>query len=179
MLKQSQDDHRAKGDQYIVRINLPSRASIWAAMVLLGVVAVPSALMQGSSKLAGTWKANISKSQRHPNHMFQSATLTFEVSDDIVSLTYTGVNMTGNQETGTTKFNPDGKEHPIDQAPGVMTVSKWVGSHILETVARKDGKVIGQSTYELSSDGRTLTAKMKGTDASGAEFEQVIVFDRK
>jgi hypothetical protein len=31
----------------------------------------------------------------------------------------------------------------------------------------------------VSPDGKTLTAKLKGIDASGAEFEQVIVFDRE
>ena len=53
---------------------------------------------------AHTWKANLSKSQRHPNHLFQSATLHFEVSQEAVLLTYTGVNMAGEQESGTGKF---------------------------------------------------------------------------
>ena len=36
----------------------------------------------------GTWIANIEKSHRHANHQFQSATLTFEVSGDVVSVTH-------------------------------------------------------------------------------------------
>ena len=47
------------------------------------------------------------------------------------------------------------------------------------TMAKKDGKVVGQSAYEISKDGKTLTAKVKGIDASGREFEQVIVFDHE
>lgn len=54
-----------------------------------------------------------------------------------------------------------------------------MGSHILVAVAKQDGKVVGQSSYEVSSDGKTLTAKVKGIDASGTEFEQVIVFYRE
>jgi hypothetical protein len=46
-------------------------------------------------------------------------------------------------------------------------------------VAKKDGKVAGQSSYEVSSDGKTLTATVKGMDAKGRPFEQVIVFDRE
>jgi hypothetical protein len=147
-------------------------------VILVAVVVVPSALTQGSNPFAGTWKANLSKSQRHPNHLFQSLTLHFEVSDDTVLLTFTGVNMAGKQESGTSKLHPDGKEYPVAEAPSVVEVSKWVGSHILETVAKKDGKVIGQSTYEVSGDGNTLTAKIKGIDESGTPFEQAIVFDR-
>ena len=127
----------------------------------------------------GTWTANLSKSQRHPNHLFQSATLRFEVSGDAVSLTHAGVNMSGRQETGTTTLYPDGQEHPASEhAPGIVVVTSWVGSHILDTLAKKDGQVIGQGTYEVSSDGNTLTAKVRGTDANGALFEQVIVFER-
>jgi len=128
----------------------------------------------------GTWIANLSKSQRHPNHLFQSATICFDVSGDAVSLTHAGVNMSGKHESGTVTLHPDGKEHPVSaQAPGVVGVTRWVGSHILDMVTKKDGEVIGHGTYEVSSDGSTLTAKVWGTDANGASFEQVIACDRE
>ena len=150
-------------------------------IILLSLSALLAAVApsQGSSPVAGTWKANLAKSQRHENHLFESLTMRFEVSDDAVLLTYTGVNMGGKQESSTRKLHPDGKEYPVAEAPGVVVVTKWVGSRILESVARRDGKLLGQSTYEVSSDGKTLTAKIKGIDASGREFEQVIVFDRQ
>ena len=36
--------------------------------------------------LAGTWTANIAKSRRHPNHLFQSSTMRFDVSENVVVL---------------------------------------------------------------------------------------------
>src|SRR5262245_23693788 len=154
-------------------------ALLWVFVIIVPVIIVPAAPAQGRNAFEGTWKANIAKSQRHPNHLFQSATLRLEVAENVVTLAYTGVNMSGQEEKGTTTIYPDGKEYPVGEAPGVVQVSKWAGSNILETVARKDGKVIGQSTYEISSDGKTMTAKVKGFDAAGAEFQQVIVFDRE
>ena len=128
----------------------------------------------------GTWKANLAKSQRHPNHMFHSATLRFDVSGDTVTLTHGGVNRDGKQESGTTTLHADGKEHAVSpQAPGVVVVTKWVGAHTLETAAMRDGQLVGQGSYEVSGDGKTLTAKVRGVDESGAAFEQVIVFDRE
>ena len=127
----------------------------------------------------GTWVANIEKSQRHANHQFQSATLTFEVAGEVVSMTHAGVNMAGKQESGTSVLHPDGQEHPVSaEAPGVVVVTKWVGSHVLESEARKDERVVGRGTYAVSGDGKTLTATVAGTDAAGAGFEQVIMFDR-
>src|SRR5262245_30675203 len=127
----------------------------------------------------GTWIANIEKSRRHVNHQFQSATLTFEVSGGVVSLIHAGVNMAGKTESGTTVLNPDGREHPVSpQAPGVVALTKWVGTHLLATEARKDGQVVGSATYAVSDDGKTLTATVAGIDAAGKSFDQVIVFDR-
>ena len=36
----------------------------------------------------GKWKANLSKSQRDPNHQFQSLALRFEISDDALLLDF-------------------------------------------------------------------------------------------
>jgi hypothetical protein len=127
----------------------------------------------------GTWVANLEKSHRHANHQFQSATLTFDVSGDVVSLTHAGVNMAGKQESGTTVVQADGVEHAVSpQAPGVVTLTKWVGTQVLSIEARKDGRPAGSATYAVSDDGRSLTATVAGIDAAGNAFDQVVVFDR-
>lgn len=101
----------------------------------------------------GVWTANIEKSYRHANHQFGSATLT-------------------------TVLHADGRDHSVSpQVPGVVVATRWVGTNVLETVAKKDGQVVGHGTYEVSLDGATLTATVAGTDAAGKPFEQVIVFD--
>ena len=131
------------------------------------------------SVFIGTWIANIEKSRRHANHQFQSATFSFDVSGDVVTLIHGGVNAAGKQEFGTTVLCADGQDHAVSpQAPGVLVATRWLGARVLETVAKKDGQVVGNGAYEVSSDGRTLTATVAGIDGAGARFEQVIVFDR-
>ena len=131
------------------------------------------------SPFVGAWHANIGKSTRHVNHQFARATLTFEVAGDLVTLTHGGINQSGKHESGTTALRADGQPREVSpQAPGVLVVTTWIGSHTLESVAKKDGQVVGAGTYEVSADGSTLTATVTGTDAAGAPFEQVIVFDR-
>jgi hypothetical protein len=61
----------------------------------------------------------------------------------------------------------------------VTHITRWLGSHVLETVGRKGDRTTGRGTYEVSADGKTLTATVSGIDASGKRFAQVIVFDRK
>jgi hypothetical protein len=59
-----------------------------------------------------------------------------------------------------------------------VAVTTWIGTHVLESEAKKDGRSLGKGTYTVSEDGRVLTATVAGTDGAGAPFEQVIVFDR-
>ena len=131
------------------------------------------------SVFIGTWIANIEKSRRHANHQFQGATLSFDIVGDLVTLTHGGINASGKQESGTTVLRADGQDHAVSPlAPGVVVATRWRDASVLETVARKDGQVVGDGRYEVSSDGKTLTATVAGTDGAGARFEQVIVFDR-
>ena len=132
------------------------------------------------SIFAGTWVANLDKSRRHANHQFHRATLTIGISGDVVSMTHGGINAAGKPESGTTVLHVDGQDHEVSPlAPGVVVAARWRGTQVLETVARKDGHVVGDGSYEVSSDGRCLTATVAGIDAAGARFEQVIVFDRE
>src|SRR5262245_52582 len=81
--------------------------------------------------LEGAWEANLSQSQRDPNHQFQQLTLHFEVSDEVVSLTFTGINKTGEPVSGTRKIHPDGKEYPVGEVPGVVEIARWVEPSIV------------------------------------------------
>ena len=129
---------------------------------------------------SGTWVANLEKSRRHVNHQFQSATLTFDVSGDVVTMTHAGVNMAGKQESGTTVLHADGVEHEVSPlAPGVVAVTRWIGNRLLATEASKDGHRVGSATYEVADNGQTLMATVGGIDAAGKAFDQVIVFDRR
>lgn len=129
--------------------------------------------------LNGNWIANLEKSRRHENHQFQSAALRFEVSGNSVSLTQSGVNMSSKDESSTLMLVADGEEHPVSpQAPGVVVISRWIGTHVLETVGKRGDAVLGRGTYEAAADGQTLTTTVAGIDGQGKAFEQVIVFDR-
>lgn len=151
-------------------------------VTLSGCLAAPllaDSQASGASPFSGTWVANIEKSKRHPNHQFQSATMEFTVAGNTVTLKHGGVNAGGQQESATVVLQADGREHPIPDAPGVTVVTRWVGPRVLHTIGKSAGTQVGEQTYEVSTDGKTLTAKVSGVDASGARFDQVIVFDRK
>ncbi len=168
------------------------RSTQWCpvlVIVLSGVGAVAAYSLASSevadppgspiSPISGTWVANIEKSKRDPNHQFQSATMQFVVAGDAVTLNYGGVNAGGQQESSTIVLQADGKEHPVPGQGGVTVVTRWIGPRLLQTIGKSAGAQVGEQSYEVSTDGKTLTAKVAGTDAGGRRFEQVIVFDRQ
>lgn len=158
------------------------RGNLALGVLLSGCLAVPlpaGAQASEASPFSGTWVANIEKSKRHPNHQFKSATMEFTVAGTQVTLKHGGVNAGGQQESGTVVLQADGQEHPIPEAPGVTVVTRWIGPRVLHTIGKSAGAQVGEQTYEVSTDGKILTAKVSGVDASGAHFDQVIVFDRK
>jgi hypothetical protein len=139
----------------------------------------PSKESQEDSPFAGTWVENIAKSKQHPNHQFESTTLKFAVVGNTVTITHSRVNAGGKKESGTVVLQADGQEHPVSEQPGIVVVTTWSGPRLLHAVAKEVGAEVGESVYEVSTDGKTLTATVSGTDLSGSPFYQVVVYDRK
>lgn len=143
------------------------------------LISIASIAASQSNPFVGTWQANLEKSALHQNHQFKSAKMVFELDGDVLILKYSGINMGGKEEGSTRRLRPDSKEYPIESAPGYLEVTRYINTNLLESTAKKDGQVVGRGTYDVSADGKVLTATMKGIDASGREFQQVIIFDRK
>jgi hypothetical protein len=121
-----------------------------------------------TSPFVGRWIADVSRSTRHPANQFQRAVINFVVTGDTVTITHGFVDESGRRQHSENAIQVDGREHMADNGYGVT--AEWRGSHILETVATRNGEVVGRGTYEISADGSTLTISAP---------EQVIVLERE
>ena len=117
----------------------------------------------------GKWRANLSKSKRHPSNQFQSAAIEFIVDGDTVTILDAVVDESGHEVTAKNIILVDGKEHPSENGSGYILVATWNGPRVIETAATKEGLHVGWGKYEVSEDGKTLTI-------SGDE--QMIVLER-
>lgn len=149
-------------------------ASLLFALVVAAGLADPQAgAPVAENPFVGHWTANLAKSKLDPNVQFQSATLRVAVAGDTVTMASELLNASGQKQHAAETFRTDGTETPGALSPGVILVARWVGSHVLATIARKDGRMFGLVTYEVSDDGKTMTVRSSGA------VEHVIVFDRK
>jgi len=154
-----------------------------ALVVLLGAaLAVDhrAAFAQAPDRLLGAWVLDRAKStftgqapdkrtmkfESGPNGIKHTTdTAAGGVLEDTYRLQYT--------------FKIDGKEHPADPQMPVSTVSfKWIDANTLERKGTYRGEVIETVTYQISTDGKTLTATQQGT-LNGAQISSVQVFTRQ
>jgi hypothetical protein len=118
------------------------------------VLAVSAASLP-SHPLAGRWMADAARSQRHPANLFRSAIMQFDVRGDTVDISHRMVDESGREEMQRHTIQADGIEH---QTPnGYLMLAKWDGPRLLQTVATKDGVVVGRGQYEISDDDELLT----------------------
>ena len=117
--------------------------------------------------LAGRWIADVSRSQRHPANLFQSATIEFGVDGNTVNVEQEFADEAGQVVRNHMSIVADGAARAMSN--GYVLTARWRGAHALDTVATKDGAVVGAGRYEVSPDGRRLTI---------IAADQVIVFDR-
>lgn len=128
-----------------------------------------AAFAQGARMFAGTWKADLARSQRHPANQFRSATIGFEVDGDDLRMSDVLVDEAGREEHHVNTIRADGRERPAELRRGYSVRASWRDPYTLETVGLKDGQVIGGATYAVSPDGETLTV---------VADEQLIVLQR-
>jgi len=131
-----------------------------------------AAAAQGNP-FVGTWTADLPKSRLHPSSQFQSVTLQIGVAGDTMTMASVIVDASGQTQRAAETFRTDGTETPGTLSAGVTLMAKWLGSHVLASVAMKSGQVLALVTYEVSADGKTLTSRSSGM------IEQVVVFDRQ
>lgn len=128
-----------------------------------------SVFPEQTNPFVGRWIANLSKSRRHPSNQFQSAMLQIAVDVDKVTIIDVVVDESGHTNSGKNTILVDENEHLSENNNGYTLVTRWRGPRVIETVAKKDGQVVGWGTYEVSDDGKTLTI---------LGDEQMIVLDR-
>jgi len=133
-------------------------------------------------RLIGTWKLNPDKSEFDANHRPSEGTMVLELTPEgHYVLTAEGMTEKGEKcRERPTKLIPDGKEHPVPEFPGLISIVTRPDLNTLAAeVRREDGAVAGGGTYVVSPDGNLLTATNFGYDTQLRQFKQKTVWDRQ
>ena len=128
----------------------------------------------------GTWKMNPEKSELDPKHRAMAAKMYWEREADGYRMSVEGINARGQVvKEAPQRFLPDAKEHPASGAPGVTMIVTRPEPNTMRIESKKDGQVVGQATYAVSRDRKSLTATVSGIDGKRQAFQTRMVFDRE
>ena len=155
------------------------RTLVVGTVLALGVTAVASAA-GATDPAVGTWVLDVAKSKFSPGPAPKAQTRTYTATPNGLDMTVTGTNADGSAISQKSSYKYDGKDYAITGAANFDTLAVTrVDDLTVKSVQKKAGKEVGKSKRTVSADGKVLTLVSKGHDASGAEYDDVMVFDRK
>jgi hypothetical protein len=126
-----------------------------------------------SSPLAGSWSADMSRSRLDPKMPFKEIDLTIGVTGNAVTVASSLIMPSGAKVQERETFHADGTETAATQYKGAAHVANWLGPQVFALITKKGGEIVAVITYQVSSDGQTLTARTAGP------IEQTVVFTRR
>jgi hypothetical protein len=133
-----------------------------------------------ADQLSGTWNMNAEKSKYSPGPPPKSVTVVVESDENNYKIDATGTDADGKPIHVQYSAKFDGKDYPATGVPNADTVSaKRIDANTVETVQKKDGKVVMTITTKVSEDGKTRTSTWHGKNAEGKDVHNVVVFDKK
>jgi len=152
------------------------------AVLLAMILSMPGAFVfdgrqadaQGAKNpLAGSWSADLSRSRLDPKIPFKEISITIGVTGNAVTVASSLVMPNGAHIQERETFRADGTETAATQYTGVAHVATWIGPQVFALITKKGGEIVALITYQVSSDGQTLTARTSGP------IDQTIVFRRR
>ena len=154
------------------------KTALLSVLLTVGSAAVVAA--PAADPVIGTWQINVAKSKFSPGPAPKSDTRTYAASEQGTAMTWTSVGADGKEIVARSTFKADGKDYPMTGAANFDSLSlKQVDDHTVQSTQNKGGKVVGTTTRTVSKDGKVLTLSSKGTSATGAAYDNVMVYDKQ
>jgi hypothetical protein len=155
------------------------RLFAWAIAILMTALTV-NVTIAAADQLSGTWKINSGKSKYSPGPAPKDLTVVVESDENNYKLEATGTDGDGKPTHVQYSAKFDGKDYPATGVANADAVSvKRIDANTIETLQKKDGKVVMTITTKVSKDGKTRTSTWHGKNAEGKDVHNVVVFDKQ
>ena len=145
----------------------------------------------GENPIVGTWRLNLDKSKFESGPPLKAQTRQYSQRfDGLIVANIWSINAQGTPSFTQTVSKYDGKEYgqynqtrlETFQATGTQTGNTQafavVDAYTIDITNKVDGRVATTSRRTVSEDGKTMTHVVKGTNAQGKAYTNVLMFDR-
>ena len=148
-------------------------------VTLVGLLTLSLAAAAGDP-FSGTWKMNAEKSKYSPGPAPKDVTVVIECDESNYKIDATGTGGDGKPLHVQYSAKFDGKDYPVTGVANADSISvKRIDASTIETVQKKDGKVVMTVTSKVSKDGKTRTSTWRGKNSEGKDVHNVVVFEKQ
>jgi hypothetical protein len=169
--------HRSSNAHLKIGDEMKRKNFVCIGALLLLAAGIVSAV--GTDAFMGTWKINEAKSKIIAGTT-KNSTVVYLMVGDNVNVAIDGTDAKGQAYHSDWKGKFDGKDYALTGDPANdMRSYKVIDDHTLLTASKKGGKEISTAHIVLSTDGKTRTVTLSGTDASGAKITSTTVYDKQ
>jgi hypothetical protein len=159
---------------------MPNKRLVGFAIVMILTALTLFVATARADQLSGTWNMNAEKSMYSPGPAPKSLTVVIESDENNYKVDATGTDGDGKPIHVQYSAKFDGKDYPATGIANADTVSvKRIDPNTVETLQKKDGKVVMTVTTKVSADGKSRTSTWRGKNAEGKDVHNVVVFDKK
>jgi opacity protein-like surface antigen len=160
-------------------VNKLLKAFLIGAVIAGGLSSVVMAA-GAADPVLGTWKLDTANSKFTPGPAPKSQTRTYAETAQGTVMKFTGVAANGSPTSGQSTFKYDGKDYKITGSADYDTMSlKRLNGSTVRVDLKRGGKVVGTTVRTFSGHDKVLTLASKGTGATGAAFDNVMVFNKQ
>ena len=145
------------------------------AFALFGLAAV----LIAAEPFAGTWKLNSAKTKYKTGKAPKEQTATIAEAGGDLDVTISGTAADGSAIMSHYTVPAQGGDGKIIQSPYEAVSGKRMGENEREVRYSKGGKVVLTTHSKVSTDGKTLTVNVKGTDTQGKSVDAVVVYEKQ
>jgi hypothetical protein len=146
--------------------------------LLIGMLGA-AMILCAADMLTGTWKLNTAKSKYSPGPGPKSNVVTFSLEGDWVISKSQGTDPEGKATNYNNRYKLDGKEYPYKTATvdGTIAIKRIDDRHTEAVIKGGKASMTGKSV--ISSDGKTRTQTVTGTNAEGKTVNNVSVYEKQ
>jgi len=159
---------------------MKSKNVLGLALTLFVIALMPFATNAAPDKSSGTWKMNFDKSHYSPGPTPTSLMVIVETDANDYKVDATGIDGNGKPIHIQYDAKFDGKDYPASGIAGADVVSvKRVDTNTIETMEKKDGKVVMLILSKVSKDGKSRTSTWRGLTSDGKDVYNVVFYDKQ
>jgi hypothetical protein len=149
---------------------------------ILAVVAIATTGMvwaQDDPRI-GTWALNVAKSKYTPGPPPTREIRTYTALGHTMNVSVESVDLHGNRVSLRYTAGENGKDYPLTGLASADAIAmRRIDGRTFEADTKKNGKVVGTTRGEISTDGKILMLTFKSIGAAGQAITNVAVYDKQ